>query len=442
MPGWVWNLERRKEWQCALNQWSKIENVVILVELPPACVPEAVLLGENLPNLLWLTGSGAANASESRMHLETLRHARCNLVGAVLNQEAAPPLEKRFERWVSCITIGVSLFCCAARAADPDPQPPAVIPPAVTQTNGPKPSFSVTAAQRGAWQQRFTLGPGDVLNISLFGQPELSRSDVFVGPDGRVSFLQAQDLLASGLTVDELRAKFDEELAKYYRTPRTMITPVSFQSKKYYVLGRVVQRGVFTLDRPLTVIEAVARAKGLETGLLPDNRNVMDLADLQRSFLMRQGKRVGVNFEKLFQEGDLSQNIALEPGDYLYFAAANLKQVYVLGEVNVPGPLPYTQNLTAIGAVSARGGFTQRAYKGRVLVIRGSLNRPQTFVVDMWKATEGRALDFKLQPKDIVYVNYRPFIKAEDLLDLGITAFLQSLTVEWTGLNIDPQRTR
>src|SRR5436309_14873685 len=108
-----------------------------------------------------------------------------------------------------------------------------------------------------------TLGPGDVLNISLIGQPELNRTEVFIGPDGRVSFLQAQDLLASGLTVDELRTKFDDELAKYYRTPRTMITPVSFHSKKYYVLGRVVQRGVFPLDRPLTVIEAVARAKGL-----------------------------------------------------------------------------------------------------------------------------------------------------------------------------------
>src|SRR5262249_35784079 len=58
LPGWVWNLERRKEWQIALNQWSRIENIVILVELPAANAPEAVLLAENLPNVIWLTRSG------------------------------------------------------------------------------------------------------------------------------------------------------------------------------------------------------------------------------------------------------------------------------------------------------------------------------------------------------------------------------------------------
>ena len=60
-------------------------------------------------------------------------------------------------------------------------------------------------------------------------------------------------------------------------------------------------------------------------------------------------------------------------------------------------------------------------------------------MVDVWKTAEGRAMDFRLEPKDIVYVNYRPFIKAEDLLDLGITAFLQSMVVEWTALHIDPR---
>ena len=51
LPGWVWDLKRRKQWQAALKHWSGIENIAIFVELPPASVPEAVLLAENLPNL-------------------------------------------------------------------------------------------------------------------------------------------------------------------------------------------------------------------------------------------------------------------------------------------------------------------------------------------------------------------------------------------------------
>ena len=86
LPGWVWNLERRKEWQAALNQWSKIENIIILVELPPASLREAILLAQNLPNVLWLARSGIG-VSETRQELETLRNSEVNLIGAILNRE-------------------------------------------------------------------------------------------------------------------------------------------------------------------------------------------------------------------------------------------------------------------------------------------------------------------------------------------------------------------
>ena len=431
LPGWVWNLERRKQWQTALNQWAKIDNIVILVELPAASEPETVLLAENLPNLIWLSDSGKSDAAECREQLTTLRDARCNLVGSVLNHEPAPPLKKRFARWTGCIVflIGLDLFSANAQEANPPVAPPA--PARVTNL-----AFSVsTPAQRASWQQRFTLGPGDVLNLGLFGQPELTRLDVLIGPDGRVSYLQAQDIAAAGLTIDELRVKLDEALAQYYRTPRTIVTPVAYRSKKYYVLGKVTQRGVFTLDRPLTIVEAVARAHGLETGLL-ENQNSVDLADLQRSFLMRGGKRMPVNFEKLFQTGDLSQNIALEPDDYLYFAAANLKEVYVLGEVRSPGPVYWTANTTVMGAIAGRAGFTDRAYKSRVVVVRGSLDHPLTYVVNIWAAFDARSNDFVLEPKDIVYVHYRPFIRAEELLDIAATAFIQSATAAWVGESV------
>src|SRR5688572_23008054 len=99
LPGWVWSLERRKQWQSALKQWRNIENIVILVELPPACDPEAVLLAENIPNVIWLSDGGKADASESREQLQTLRDARCNLVGTVMNRApAATRMRKRFSR--------------------------------------------------------------------------------------------------------------------------------------------------------------------------------------------------------------------------------------------------------------------------------------------------------------------------------------------------------
>jgi protein involved in polysaccharide export with SLBB domain len=271
----------------------------------------------------------------------------------------------------------------------------------------------------------------------MYGEPGLARVDVPIGPDGRLSYLQADNVPAGGLTIDELRARLDEELGKYYRSPRTIVTPITYRSKKYYVLGKVVNRGAYALDRPVTILEAVARAHGLETGLLENNTS-FELADLQRSFVMRGNKRLDVNLERLFYQGDLTQNVPLEPDDYLYFAGANLKEVYVLGHVNSPGPAIWTPGLTVVGAIAARNGYTDKAFKSRVLVIRGSLNRPQTFVVDTWAALDARGLDFELKPKDIIYIHTRPFIRVEELLDLAATAFVQSATASWANEFVVP----
>ena len=119
LPGWVWNLERRKQWREALTQWRSIENLVIFVELPPADVAEAVLLGSNLPNLLWLAESGTAHAGETRTQLETLRHARCNLVGAVLNRERGTSMKSYFPRWVGCVAVVIALAAQLGVSAEP-----------------------------------------------------------------------------------------------------------------------------------------------------------------------------------------------------------------------------------------------------------------------------------------------------------------------------------
>jgi protein involved in polysaccharide export with SLBB domain/capsular polysaccharide biosynthesis protein len=432
LPGWVWNLERRKQWQEALGHWQDIDNLVILVELPPAEVSEAVLLGQNLPNVVWLADSGAADAGQTRTQIETMRHARCNLVGAVLNREPGASVRSRFPRWFAASAAAIGLLVNTA-VAQTD-----TLPRNEAGTNGPvarRASFSVVdPSQRADWQKRLTLGPGDVLTLGLYGAPELARTEVAVGPDGRISYLEAQDVMAEGRTVDELRGALDQELGKFRRAPRTLVTPITFKSKKYFVLGKVMSKGVYTLDRPITVLEAIARARGFENGLV--DRNVIDLADMSRSFLMRGGKRFALNFEKLFQEGDLSQNIPIEPGDYLYFPSTNVKEVYVVGEVRLPGPVTFRQDMSVVQAITERGGYTERAYKGRVLVVRGSLNNPETYAVDTMGVIKGEHIDFKLRAKDIVYVNSRPFIRVEELADLAATAFIQSMITTWVGVDV------
>ena len=90
LPGWVWDIDRRRQWQMALAHWRAIDNLVLLVELPPASVPESVLLAESLPQIIWLADSGKASIRDTKDQLEMMRHAKCHIVGAILNHELEP----------------------------------------------------------------------------------------------------------------------------------------------------------------------------------------------------------------------------------------------------------------------------------------------------------------------------------------------------------------
>jgi len=70
--------------------------------------------------------------------------------------------------------------------------------------------------------------------------------------------------------------------------------------------------------------------------------------------------------------------VALEPDDYLFFPPPDLQEVYVLGEVRTPGVVPYSPDTTALGAIVARGSFTEVGWRQKILVVRGALSRPQT----------------------------------------------------------------
>ena len=85
--GWSWDAGRRRQWKSALEIWSHSARLVVLVELTAADQPETLLLAEELPQLIWLSGSGVARGRETGERLQTFQHAGCRFAGAVLNHE-------------------------------------------------------------------------------------------------------------------------------------------------------------------------------------------------------------------------------------------------------------------------------------------------------------------------------------------------------------------
>jgi polysaccharide biosynthesis/export protein len=431
LPGWVWNKELREQWQIALTEIKTVKNLVTFVELPPACEPEGILLAEKFSPLIWLAARDRANIRQTRSHLEMLRCAGTRFAGAVFNNATGP------RRWFAALLL---LAALEVHAQTPD-QPAVEEQPPAPLTN----AFSVVSPSNIAqWQKRLTLGPGDVLNISLYEQPDTLRANVTIAPDGTINYLQARNVQATGLTVDELREKLESTLLKFYQPPlRVVVHPQAYNSKKAYLLGNVANGGILLLDRPITVLEAVARARGFVRSPLQQSMPALAAADFSRSFLVRKGPtgqyaRVPVDFESLFVRADLSQNVALAPDDYLYFPGLDLQEVYVLGDAVRPGPVQLVPELSVTRAIALRGGFTSRAYRAKVLVVRGSLKNPQTFVINTSDVLAAKAADLKLQPRDIVYISRKPWYRVEELLENAILAFVGSAAITAAGQNVGP----
>ena len=219
----------------------------------------------------------------------------------------------------------------------------------------------------------FTLGPGDKLDIELIDETN-SLTTTIVGPDGKIYFSLLPGTDVWGLTIGQTREVLEHEMSRYVRgQPQVNVNLRDVQSKHVWLLGRFQQPGVYNMAAPTTLLEAIASAGGSQS--FAGQRQISeggplgeDLADLEHSFIVRDNKMLPVNFERLLDKGDLSQNIYLQPDDFIYFAPSYAKEVYVLGAVLQPKPVQYVRGMTLMQAISSSYGTVRDAWLQHVTI--------------------------------------------------------------------------
>ena len=157
-----------------------------------------------------------------------------------------------------------------------------------------------------------TLGRGDVIDIAVYDEPDLTIEGIPIRPDGKVSFPLVGDLQAEGLTVSELNQSLTEGLEKYILSPKVSIIVQEFNSQRYTIFGEVVTPGIYPLTTDISITAALASAGGLNKGNF--RATTVELADLSHAFIARDGKVLPVNFTRLIRQGDLRYDISLQSG--------------------------------------------------------------------------------------------------------------------------------
>ena len=262
-----------------------------------------------------------------------------------------------------------------------------------------------------------------------------------VGPDGKIYYYLLPGLDVWGLTLKQTRDLVEKQLAKYLSDPQVSLTLRAVGSKYVWLLGRLNRPGIYPLAGPMTLLESIAAAGG--TSRSASQVASEELADLRHSFVVRQGQFVPVDFHRLLREGDTSQNIYLQPDDFVYVASVLAQEVYVLGAVKSPRVLPYTERMTLVSAIAGGAGmeryewvnsggydpgpFTKDAYLSHVAIVRGSLSAPQIAVVDYNAIVKGKARDVRLEPGDIVYVPNSPYTTLKRYFNIILNTFVTTV---------------
>ena len=166
------------------------------------------------------------------------------------------------------------------------------------------PFFPAQAAGPG---DRYVIGPGDTLEISVWKDETLTRQ-IIVPPDGMISFPLIGEIDANGRTVRQLHAIIEERLSEYIPDVTATVMLLEAISLRAYVIGKANRPGVFPITKDTTVVQILAMAGGLNAFASEE-----DILILRRE----EEKMLKMPFDyEAFRNGErLDQNIVLRRGD-------------------------------------------------------------------------------------------------------------------------------
>jgi polysaccharide export outer membrane protein len=163
------------------------------------------------------------------------------------------------------------------------------------------------AAAAPALPAGYVIGANDLLSIVFWRDKDMS-AEVVVRPDGKVSLPLLNDVVAAGLTPEQLRVQLVQAAGKYVTDPVPSVVVKEIRSRNVFITGRISKPGAYPLTDQMTVLQLIAVAGGLQE--YADSKSITVMRNdngRQRSFK--------VNYKDVIRQLRVEQNIPLLPGD-------------------------------------------------------------------------------------------------------------------------------
>ena len=207
----------------------------------------------------------------------------------------------------------------------------------------------------------YRMGTGDVLRITVYGQPDLT-TEARVGDSGNISFPLIGDVKMAGITPAQGETEIAKRLSKggFINEPFVTLNVVQYRGQQISVLGRVNRPGRHTLEKVSRVSDALALAGGIAG----------DGADTVTLVRTRDGKPEyrDIDVIALFRPGGEASNELVQDGDIINVSRQAM--FYIYGEVQRPGAFRLEQNMSVVQALSMGGGVTPRGTQKGLKILR------------------------------------------------------------------------
>jgi polysaccharide export outer membrane protein len=283
------------------------------------------------------------------------------------------------------------------------------------QQQAPTPSTSQSSSMDIQGSKAYLLGPGDVLDIRVFGQPELSTSHAQIDSEGNLSSLPflEQPIPAKCRTDKQIQKDVAAAYAKFINNPQVSVRVAERNSRQpATVFGAVRQSSRIEMKRRVRLNEIIAvsggfteRASGTIQILHTEPLMCPEPGEEEQAQPI-DGTKIPLQIVKIteLRSGKAEANPVIRPGDYVLVTEA--EPVYITGAVASPNGVYLRDQLTLTRALAMVGGTRKEAKLSEVLIYRqapGS-TKLEIIKVDVSAIKKNEAPDPLLQPYDVIEV--------------------------------------